>query len=182
LFMGEETGETRPFCFFTDFKGELADAVRNGRRREFAHFAAFGGDDAGLAGIPDPNAASTFEASKLDWSRLETDDGKEWLNFLRGLLAIRREKIVPLLSGAGGHAGRVLAADDGLIAVDWLLGNSRLQLRANFADDARPTPRLDGTLVHALPAGLDERLAGGDELPAKSVVVAIAETVGARPQ
>ena len=33
LFMGEEWGETRPFCFFTDFHGELADAVREGRRQ-----------------------------------------------------------------------------------------------------------------------------------------------------
>ena len=35
LFMGEEWGATQPFCFFTDFHDELADAVREGRRREF---------------------------------------------------------------------------------------------------------------------------------------------------
>jgi maltooligosyltrehalose trehalohydrolase len=42
MFMGEEWGETRPFVFFTDFEGTLADLVRQGRRREFAAFAAFG--------------------------------------------------------------------------------------------------------------------------------------------
>src|SRR5699024_9450688 len=54
MFMGEEYGETHPFLFFTDFHGQLADAVRQGRRREFASFAAFkeGSTDA----IPDPNA------------------------------------------------------------------------------------------------------------------------------
>ena len=39
LFMGEEYGETAPFLFFTDYQGkELADAIVEGRRREFAHF------------------------------------------------------------------------------------------------------------------------------------------------
>jgi 1,4-alpha-glucan branching enzyme len=38
LFMGEEDGSTQPFQFFTDYRGELADAVRDGRRREFAAF------------------------------------------------------------------------------------------------------------------------------------------------
>src|SRR5690606_30237765 len=41
LFMGEEWGETRPFQFFTDFHGDLAVAVREGRRREFARWRHF---------------------------------------------------------------------------------------------------------------------------------------------
>jgi maltooligosyltrehalose trehalohydrolase len=61
LFMGEENGETRPFQFFTDHIDPfIADATREGRRREFAAFAAFAG-----AEIPDPQATETFEASKL---------------------------------------------------------------------------------------------------------------------
>ncbi len=175
LFMGEETGETRPFCFFTDFEGELADAVRNGRRREFAHFAAFRGDEAELVQIPDPNEASTFDACKLDWARLATDDGADWLAFTRGLLDLRREKIVPLLHDAPGHSGRVLAADDGVIAIDWRLKKGLLQLRANLGDAEHPVPSYEGTIIFAQPAGSDERLSAGD-LPAKSVVAAIAET------
>ena len=62
LFMGEEVGARTPFLFFTDHRDELADAVREGRRGEFAHFAAFS-DPAQRARIPDPNAASTFESS-----------------------------------------------------------------------------------------------------------------------
>ena len=39
LFMGEEYGELAPFFFFTSFGGlELADAVRKGRRKEYAEF------------------------------------------------------------------------------------------------------------------------------------------------
>ena len=53
FFMGEEWGETRPFCYFTDFHGGLADAVREGRRHEFAHFAAFS-DESDLRHSPTP--------------------------------------------------------------------------------------------------------------------------------
>ncbi|MGE5767337.1 MAG: malto-oligosyltrehalose trehalohydrolase, partial [Bacteroidota bacterium] len=59
LFMGEDWGETHPFAFFTDFHGELADAVREGRRREFRRFPAFA-DPAARERIPDPNAENTF--------------------------------------------------------------------------------------------------------------------------
>ncbi|MDX6555428.1 MAG: maltooligosyltrehalose trehalohydrolase, partial [Miltoncostaeaceae bacterium] len=61
LFMGEEYGERRPFQFFTDHVDPfIADATREGRRREFAHFAAFAGD------VPDPQDPATFVRSTLD--------------------------------------------------------------------------------------------------------------------
>jgi maltooligosyltrehalose trehalohydrolase len=62
LFMGEEYGESRPFQFFTDHVDPaIAEATREGRKREFARFAAFSGQD-----IPDPQDPATFERSKLD--------------------------------------------------------------------------------------------------------------------
>ncbi len=61
LFMGEEWGAETPFLFFCDFEGPLADAVREGRRREFARFPAFA-DPAARDRIPDPAALATFEA------------------------------------------------------------------------------------------------------------------------
>ena len=61
LFMGEEYGETAPFQFFTDHDDPaIATATREGRRKEFAKFAAFAGED-----VPDPQALATFERSKL---------------------------------------------------------------------------------------------------------------------
>ena len=61
LFMGEEYGETAPFQFFTDhIDEEIAEATREGRRREFAAFAAFSGEE-----VPDPQDPATFERSKL---------------------------------------------------------------------------------------------------------------------
>jgi maltooligosyltrehalose trehalohydrolase len=67
LFMGEEHGERAPFQFFSDhIDKRIATATRDGRRREFAAFAAFSGEE-----VPDPQAVETFEASKL---RREGDD------------------------------------------------------------------------------------------------------------
>jgi maltooligosyltrehalose trehalohydrolase len=60
LFMGEEYGEEAPFQFFTDhIDPAIAEATRQGRRREFEHFAGFTGE------VPDPQALETFERSKL---------------------------------------------------------------------------------------------------------------------
>jgi maltooligosyltrehalose trehalohydrolase len=82
LFMGEEYGERRPFQFFTDhIDPAIAEATREGRRREFAAFAGFSGE------VPDPQARATFERSKLDRSR--PDEGLR--AFYRELLALRRE-------------------------------------------------------------------------------------------
>ena len=61
LFMGEEYGEEAPFQFFSDHIDEdIAQATREGRRAEFASFAAFAGQE-----IPDPQDGATFERSKL---------------------------------------------------------------------------------------------------------------------
>ena len=64
LFMGEEWGATQPFPFFCDFGGELAHAVRRGRKAEFAAaYSKFGAE-----GIPDPLTQETFRSAVLDWS------------------------------------------------------------------------------------------------------------------
>ena len=61
LFMGEEYGEEAPFQFFSDhIDKDIAQATREGRRAEFASFAAFAGEE-----IPDPQDRATFERSKL---------------------------------------------------------------------------------------------------------------------
>ena len=64
LFMGEEFGTQTPFLFFCDFEKDLASAVTAGRSNEFARFTRFNDPEA-RKGIPDPNAQSTFETSRL---------------------------------------------------------------------------------------------------------------------
>jgi maltooligosyltrehalose trehalohydrolase len=82
LFMGEEYGEQTPFQFFSDhIDKEIADATREGRRREFAAFAQFSRVE-----IPDPQDDATFERSKL---RRQRDESLERL--YAELLAVRRE-------------------------------------------------------------------------------------------
>jgi maltooligosyltrehalose trehalohydrolase len=82
LFQGEEHGETAPFLFFTDHDDPgIAEATREGRRREFARFEAFAG-----AELPDPQAIETFRASRID---PESGDA-ELRMFYRSLLALRR--------------------------------------------------------------------------------------------
>ncbi|SDG41003.1 malto-oligosyltrehalose trehalohydrolase [Pseudomonas abietaniphila] len=135
MFMGDEWGASEPFLFFTDFHDELADAVREGRRGEFADFAAFA-DPAQRERIPDPNAEQTFEASRpaVDALLLETDKGQDhrsWLELYRTLLDIRREHIVPRLPGAKALGADVLA--DKAVSARWQLGDgSTLRIDLNL--------------------------------------------------
>ncbi|GGI07968.1 malto-oligosyltrehalose trehalohydrolase [Egicoccus halophilus] len=85
LWMGQEYAETAPFQYFVSHTDpELVEAVRTGRRREFAYFA-----DQGEA--PDPQATETFERSRLDWSRRDADGHATVLALYRELLRLRRE-------------------------------------------------------------------------------------------
>lgn len=134
LFMGEEWGETRPFQYFTDFEGELAAQVREGRRNEFRKWRIFA-DPKSREQIPDPNAMSTFEASQLDWAKAGHAPYRERLAFVSHLLKVRRERIVPLISSIPGNAGTVLGADEQGLSVSWKLSDSSaLTMSANLSD------------------------------------------------
>jgi malto-oligosyltrehalose trehalohydrolase len=133
LFMGEEWATERPFAFFCDFEPPLADAVREGRRREFAHFPEFQ-DEAALERIPDPTATSTFADSHLDWTEPASGEHAVWLARYRELLAIRAREIVPRLPGMPPFSGSYQVLGPKAVRVEWVLGDgSRLLLLANFA-------------------------------------------------
>ena len=182
MFMGEEYGDTHPFCFFTDFDGELGNAVRKGRRAEFKHFAAFHDDDSREL-IPDPNAETTFRDSKLDWSMRSRPTYARRLVMNRRLLAKRRDVIVPLLQDIPPHCGAYVVSDNSkAFVVAWKLkGGAHLHLFANLDDEPWNIPEgvmkgdLDcGTLVHAHPKGADESLRNGF-LPGPSAVFRLEE-------
>ena len=145
MFMGEDWGETRPFLFFAGFEGDLGRAVTEGRRREFADFPAFAGH---TGDIPDPVDPANFAASRVDWARRDSPEGREAREKVRHLLHLRRERIVPHLAAAGGHAGTVRDAGAGRIAVDWRLDGASLSLRANLGDSAMDLPPAEGALIH----------------------------------
>ena len=132
LFMGEEWSTSRPFTFFCDFHGELAEAVRKGRREEFAKFPEFS-DPAKRERIPDPQAPETFERSKLDWDELSRYPHRQWLERYRQLLAVRRQEIVPRLPDIKGHAGRYELIGPSAVIVSWRIGETEeLKLIANL--------------------------------------------------
>jgi len=174
LFMGEEFAAATPFQFFCDFRGDLANAVTEGRRREFAGFREFA-DPAARARIPDPNDALTFEHCKLDWDSLNDPSHKAWLEHYRHLLMLRRDHIVPRLPGTGAGAEFELLGGSGLI-VRWRLGDgSRLTLLANLGDDrVEGSLHFSGTAVYLSQPDLPEILATG-RMPAWSAAWFIEE-------
>jgi malto-oligosyltrehalose trehalohydrolase len=150
LFMGEEWGATQPFPFFCDFGSELADKVREGRRREFAKFPEFR-DEAARARIPDPCSPDTFKSAVLDWSAPERPPHSDWLAWYQALLELRAREIAPRLRGINGHAGVWRALGPCALAVSWRLGDgAQLLLLANFGKEpaALPEPP-SGRLLHA---------------------------------
>jgi maltooligosyltrehalose trehalohydrolase len=85
LFAGEEWGASTPFLYFTDHQHEdLAEAVRAGRRAEFPAFLREGLE------VPDPQAVSTFERSRLRWDEIREPRHAELLEWHRSLIAFRR--------------------------------------------------------------------------------------------
>ncbi|MFC6489381.1 malto-oligosyltrehalose trehalohydrolase [Nitratireductor sp. GCM10026969] len=171
VFMGEEYGETNPFLFFTDFHGELAKAVREGRRREFASFSHFSKENAER--IPDPNALSTFEDSALDWDRAKTEAGQRRLALFRRLLETRRSHVVPLLPGMRSMQGQAQRLSQGAFLVCWTTDRGPLLLAANFGtDEAAVDEQTDGLeLVYESRDGLLAALQEG-RLPPRGVIFA----------
>ncbi|MFN6995054.1 MAG: malto-oligosyltrehalose trehalohydrolase [Aquincola tertiaricarbonis] len=138
LFMGEEFAATTPFLYFCDHAGELAQAVTEGRRNEFARFAAFSHPEA-RERIPDPNAASTFEASTLRWAEAQRDAGQQRLQLVTQLLSMRREHLWPLVPGLQGP-GRYEVQGDAL-HVHWQAADgTRWHLRAHLGEGSARLP------------------------------------------
>jgi maltooligosyltrehalose trehalohydrolase len=143
LFMGEEWGSKVPFPFFCDFKGDLADAIRNGRRKEFAGAYEKYGDE-----IPDPLDASTLQSAVLDWEARDAGTGRKRLAFVTGLLRARRQYIAPRLGAAA--FGEASASKDGLITANWRMDDGKtLTLLANLSDRdvSHLHTAVEGTLI-----------------------------------
>lgn len=133
LFMGEEWGAAEPFPFFCDFTGDLADAVRQGRRREFAEAYARHGNE-----IPDPLAECTRVSAVLDWQAIDRPPQAERLALTRELLGVRKSSIVPLLPAMTAKGEATIRAD--ILQARWPAAGMMLMLMANLSDTAKPCP------------------------------------------
>jgi maltooligosyltrehalose trehalohydrolase len=124
LFEGEEFAASTPFLYFADHEEpEMAKAVSEGRKREFAAFG-FGAQE-----VPDPEARATFERSRLNWQEVEEGRHKEMLEWYRALIRLRRRSTC-LNDGDKGHTkircnedARWLAMDRGGVQVLVNLGH-----------------------------------------------------------
>jgi malto-oligosyltrehalose trehalohydrolase len=135
LFMGEEWGSQKPFPFFCDFQGDLADAVRKGRKAEFAEAYA---DDA--LNIPDPLAETTMRSAKLDWDALGRKQNADRLKLTTALLAARRRHVLPLLSEIIPARSSASFTGDLLSAI-WRTDRQCLQLFGNFSEIDKEAPK-----------------------------------------
>jgi maltooligosyltrehalose trehalohydrolase len=137
LFQGEEWAASSPFQYFTDHDDpELADAVRTGRRGEFA---AFGWDP---DQVPDPQDPETFRRSKLPWDERARDPHRAVERWYRELIAFRRSHGA-LLDGrmeavtvVADEAARTLVVERGDVAVCCNLGGDDRTLELGTGPDA----------------------------------------------
>jgi maltooligosyltrehalose trehalohydrolase len=155
LFMGEEFAASSPFLFFCDFAPELAKAVANGRRRKFRRFASL--PDA--LEVPEPNAVSTFEASKLHWDERDQSPHRERLALVRKLVALRRQHLAPQLAQIvpGGR----YQINDGLLSLEWRFETGGCwRLTVCFGAQASTSTLVAGDVVYS--SGVEH--VGGQQL------------------
>jgi maltooligosyltrehalose trehalohydrolase len=147
LFMGEEWGTHTPFLFFTDHNAELAPLVRDGRRREFRHFAAFQNAEM-RARIPDPNDPATFAASVPDRAEAGVAPHADVLALHKTLLALRARHVVPGIPGC--RSLRAAAVGEAAVQASWRLGTGEiLTLHCNFGPAPIRIPLGAGELLFA---------------------------------
>ncbi len=170
LFMDEETGSEQPFFFFTDYTGDLADAVREGRRREFAQFSAFK-DEKRRARIPDPNDVRTFASSSpppLPSTSTPHEAGGDvrvdWMHFYKSALTVRAKLISPRLRHAKARGAHVLRAPNGddanALVASWRLGDGEtLSVALNLSDEAVPFAEIPaGKVILETPARMRDAI------------------------
>ena len=178
LFMGQEWGTRRRFPFFCDLGDDLAEAVTEGRRREFTRFSAFR-DPEQRARIPDPMAGETYRSAVLAPEEPADPAAATWLDLHRELLAIRRQEVIPRLAGIPAGPARAAALTPRAVTAEWRLGDgARLVLHANLGPETLENVILpNGRTLHALPVEAASVVATG-RLPAWAAVWTLAEGEG----
>jgi maltooligosyltrehalose trehalohydrolase len=161
LFMGEEWGASTPWRYFTDHsEPDLAEAVRTGRRQEFAEH----GWDADT--IPDPQDPATRDSSVLNWSELGEEPHARLLDWYTELIDLRTSSE----DLRDDRLDRVRVDHDEAGA--WLVVHrGALRVVANLTDSPLTVP-LDRAPSHAVAdfAGVELSEAGAG-LPAHGVAV-----------
>ncbi len=172
LFMGEEWGSRQPFPFFCEFGPELAQAVTEGRRKEFAKFPQFS-DPAKQAQIPDPNAESTYQSAILNWAHRESPEHAAWVARYQSLLQLRKDVVVPLLKEGKPESVSYELFGDEAFMVQWQFKGRQLQVFANFSDQSAQAQQGDGDLLYETQPGAFQQLMEKGEIPERACVWAV---------
>lgn len=140
IFMGEEYGEENPFPFFCSFGDpQLIEAVRQGRKQEFAELVGGGS-------VPDPQAEETFASALLSWSWPEGTPRAGLRRLYRDLLIARRQW--PALRDFENRSTRLLPDAENGPVLELLRGpnGSKQQVRilSNLSEQSQSLP--DGSL------------------------------------
>ncbi len=147
LFMGEEWGSTSRFPYFCDYKGQLANDVREGRRKQFAETMKEC-DPKELDKVPDPQAEKTFLCAKLRWEELGETGHRKWLGWYRDALRVRREEVEPLLARFGVDAYSHEIVGPRALVIRWQLrGGGELRLAVNLCEQDRLFPEIGGRVI-----------------------------------
>ena len=132
LFMGEEYGETAPFLYFTSHEDPaLAQAVRDGRRREFAAFHVWGSP-------PDPQAEATFLKSKLNQDLRHEGQHKVLWDFYRELIHLRQS--LPALSEPDASTLTVTSGSEDLLQIRRKHRENEILMIFNFGNGTKHEP------------------------------------------
>jgi malto-oligosyltrehalose trehalohydrolase/4-alpha-glucanotransferase len=162
IFMGEEIGSCDPFLYFTSHEPELAELVKEGRRKEFAGFSEFADEDS-RERIPDPNDPETFISSRP--VAMSTAHGHRAL--YQTLLRLRAEHVMPGLAHCSSSGSRALG--DRAAVASWRLGTGKeLVIATNLGKSVvewHDAPR-QGTLLYST-----QRFADPRALPARCTAV-----------
>jgi maltooligosyltrehalose trehalohydrolase len=161
LFMGEEWAASTPWQFFSDHEEpELADAIRDGRRAEFADHGWAAGD------VPDPQDPATFERSVLEWAELADEPHASVLAWYRSLVQLRADH--PDLRDPRLDRVRVAYDED----LRWLVvARGSLRVACNLADVAQRVPTDAAPAEVLLASGSAELGVDAIHLDAESVAV-----------
>ncbi|NIM42676.1 MAG: malto-oligosyltrehalose trehalohydrolase [Hydrogenophaga sp.] len=163
LFQGDELATPRPFLYFADWDGELREAVRAGRRREFGHAESPGHP------LPDPCAVDSFERSRLAWDAAARRAGAARERLLQSALAARRRWIVPRQPqlASGLHSARRVGASG--LRLRWRYTDGAelvLDINLGAAPVEDPVPAPDGAWQPVFDHAWPDPAHAGDAWPA----------------
>jgi maltooligosyltrehalose trehalohydrolase len=158
LFMGEEWSETNPFQYFVSHTDpELAEAVRKGRKKEFAAFHLEGE-------APDPMGEETFQQSKLQWELLEKEPHQTMFHYYQELIGLRKQE--PVLRSTDRDGLKVEAQPESeMIILQRSASGQQLTAILNFGKNAQEVSLPGQGKWQKLIASSDEKWGGKVDLP-----------------